>query len=69
MNTKDLSKDLTIDNIDFKVLSKSCRTQDDLSSLTKHFMNNMIENILKQNSKIIFKQTKIHQKTAIIKSL
>ncbi len=47
MNTKDLSKDLTKDNIDFKVLSKNCRTQDDLSNLTKHFMKNMIENILK----------------------
>ncbi len=47
MNTKDLSKDLTKDNIDFKALSKSCRTQDDLSNLTKHFMKNMIENILK----------------------
>ncbi|MFW0884349.1 hypothetical protein ACMCNP_04865 [Candidatus Acidulodesulfobacterium sp. H_13] len=47
MNTKDLSKDLTIDNIYFKALSKNCRTQDGLSNLTKHFMKNMIENMLK----------------------
>jgi transposase-like protein len=36
-----------IDNIDFKKLSKTCKTQEDLSSLTKQFMKNMIENMLK----------------------
>ncbi len=39
------TKDLTKDNIDFKALSKSCKTQDDLSNLTKHFMKNMIGNL------------------------
>jgi hypothetical protein len=29
-----------IDNIDFKKLSKTCKTQEDLSSLTKQFMKN-----------------------------
>jgi len=47
MNTKNLNKDLTKNSIDFKTLSKSCKTQNDLSNLTKHFMKNMIENILK----------------------
>jgi transposase-like protein len=36
-----------IDNIDFKELSKTCKTQEDLSGLTKQFMKNMIENMLK----------------------
>ena len=36
-----------INNIDFKELSKTCKTQEDLSSLTKEFMKNMIENMLK----------------------
>ena len=36
-----------IDNIDFKELSKTCKTQEDLSGLTKEFMKNMIENMLK----------------------
>ncbi len=29
-----------IDNIDFKELSKTCKTQEDLSGLTKQFMKN-----------------------------
>jgi transposase-like protein len=36
-----------IDNIDFKELSKSCKTQEDLSKISKEFMKNMIENMLK----------------------
>jgi transposase-like protein len=36
-----------IDNIDFKELSKTCKTQEDLSGLIKQFMKNMIENMLK----------------------
>jgi len=46
MNTQ-ISKQKVIDNIDFKELSKTCKTQEDLSSLTKEFMKNMIENMLK----------------------
>ena len=46
MNTQ-ISKQEVIDNIDFKELSKTCKTQEDLSSLTKEFMKNMIENMLK----------------------
>ena len=46
MNTQ-ISKQEVIDNIDFKELSKSCKTQEDLSGLTKQFMKNMIENMLK----------------------
>ena len=46
MNTK-ISKQEVFQDIDFKELSKSCKTQDDLSSLTKQFMKNMIENMLK----------------------
>jgi len=46
MNTQ-ISKQKVMDNIDFKELSKTCKTQEDLSSLTKEFMKNMIENMLK----------------------
>ena len=46
MNTE-ISKQEVIDNIDFRELSKSCKTQEDLSSLTKEFMKKMIENMLK----------------------
>jgi putative transposase len=42
-----LTKSSVLENIDFRKLSKSCKTQKDLSSLTKEFMKNMIENILK----------------------
>ena len=44
MNTKDLKN--KIDEIDFKELSKSCKTQDDLSALSKQFMKQMIEGML-----------------------
>ncbi len=37
----------TIDKIDYKELSKTCKDENDLSSLTKQFMKNMIENMLK----------------------
>jgi transposase-like protein len=37
----------SVDEIDFKELSKSCKTQEDLSSLTKQFMKQMIEEMLK----------------------
>jgi len=46
MNTQ-ISKEEVLQNIDFKELSKSCKTEDDLSSLTKQFMKSMIENMLK----------------------
>ena len=42
MNTE-ISKQEVIENIDFRELSKSCKTQEDLSSLTKEFMKKMIE--------------------------
>jgi hypothetical protein len=35
-----ISKQKVMDNIDFKELSKNCKTQEDLSSLTKEFMKN-----------------------------
>ena len=33
--------------MDFKELAKSCKNTDDISKLTKEFMKNMIENMLK----------------------
>ena len=42
-----MTKEAVLNNIDFKELSKSCKTQDDISNLTKEFMKNMIENMLK----------------------
>ncbi len=44
MNTQ--AQNISIDNIDFKELSKSCKTQEDLSALTKQFMKQMIEGML-----------------------
>jgi transposase-like protein len=44
MNTE--NKKISITDIDFKELSKSCKTQEDLSALTKQFMKNMIEGML-----------------------
>ena len=44
MNTKPPKN--SIDKIDFKELSKSCKTQEDLSALTKQFMKQMIEGML-----------------------
>jgi len=38
MNT--ISKKVSIDDIDFKALSKECKTQEDISKLTKQFMKN-----------------------------
>ena len=43
----DLTQDNLIEEIDFKELSKKCKTEEDLASLTKQFMKNMIENMLK----------------------
>ena len=43
MNTKNIS----IKDIDYKELAKECKTQEDLTNLTKEFMKNMIENMLK----------------------
>lgn len=34
------------DNLDFKELAKTYKTQEDLSNLTKEFMKNMIESML-----------------------
>lgn len=42
-----LSKSEVLEDVNFKELSKNCKTQEDLSLLTKSFMKNMIENILK----------------------
>lgn len=36
-----------IEDIDFKELSKNCKDEKDLRFLTKQFMKNMIENMLK----------------------
>jgi len=44
MDTK--SNNLTIEEIDFKELAKSCKSHDDLSKLTKQFMKQMIEGML-----------------------
>jgi len=40
------NKKVSITDIDFKELSKSCKTQEELSALTKQFMKNMIEGML-----------------------
>jgi len=45
--SKKISKEDVFEDIDFKELAKSHTTQEDLSNLTKQFMKNMIENILK----------------------
>ena len=42
-----MKKEAVLNNVDFKELSKHCKTQDDIASLTKEFMKNMIENMLK----------------------
>ena len=42
-----LTQENLIEEIDFKELSKNCKTEKDLASLTKQFMKNMIENMLK----------------------
>ena len=42
-----LTQDNLIEEIDFKELSKNCKTEKDLASLIKQFMKNMIENMLK----------------------
>ena len=47
MTRKKLNKEEILNQIDFKKLSKDCKTQEDLAELTKGFMKNMIENILK----------------------
>jgi transposase-like protein len=44
MNTKEIKN--RIDEIDFKELAKSCKTQEDLSALSKQFMKQMIEGML-----------------------
>ena len=46
MNTKQLSKENIFQDIDFKELAKTHKSMDDLSSLTKQFMKNMIESML-----------------------
>ena len=42
-----MAKEGVLNNLDFKELSKQCKTQDDIAQLTKEFMKNMIENMLK----------------------
>ena len=41
-----MTKEAILNNVDFKELSKQCKTQDDISKLTKEFMKNMIGNML-----------------------
>jgi hypothetical protein len=41
-----MRKELVLNNIDFKKLSKNCKDEKDLSNLTKEFMKNMIEKML-----------------------
>ena len=45
-NNKSITRENVLKEIDFHELSKNCKTQDDLSELTKEFMKNMIENII-----------------------
>ena len=42
-----MTKEAVFNNVDFKELNKQCKSQDDISRLTKEFMKNMIENMLK----------------------
>ena len=42
-----MTKEAILNNVDFKELAKSCKSTDDISKLTKEFMKNMIENMLK----------------------
>ncbi len=44
MNTKPINS--SIEEINFKELSKSCKTQEDLFALSKQFMKKMIEGML-----------------------
>ena len=41
-----MKKEAVMSNIDFKELSKNCKSIDDINKLTKQFMKNMIENML-----------------------
>jgi transposase-like protein len=41
-----MRKEAVMRNIDFKELSKNCKSIDDINKLTKQFMKNMIENML-----------------------
>ena len=45
-NKININKETNLDNIDFKKLSKTCKNEQDISSLTKEFMKNMIQNML-----------------------
>ena len=45
MNTQ-INKQSIMENIDFKTLAKECKTTEDISSLTKQFMKQMIEGML-----------------------
>jgi len=47
LNGNSLNNNKLLENIDFKELTKDLKTQEDLSVLTKEFMKNMIENMLK----------------------
>lgn len=47
MNTNNLTQENIFKDIDFKELVKTHKTENDLAILTKQFMKNMIENILK----------------------
>jgi len=54
MNTN--TKTLSINDIDFKALSKECKTQEDLSILTKQFMKSMIEEMLQAELEVHLEQ-------------
>ena len=41
------AENISIKDIDYKELTKECKTQEDLAGLTKQFMKNMIESMLK----------------------
>jgi len=46
MNTTDITKENIFQDIDFKELAKTYKTENDLATLTKQFMKSMIENML-----------------------
>jgi len=42
-----MTKEAILNNVDFKELAKGCKSTDDISKITKEFMKNMIESMLK----------------------
>ena len=62
MNTENIS----IKNIDYKELAQECKTQEDLAGLTKQFMKNMIENMLKAEIDECVENSKETSKNGVI---